>query len=52
VANVLRALEVLGFLKEDSLGLNPEEEEAVLKQLEKAGRLSGRSGPAKTRAVR
>jgi adenylylsulfate kinase len=52
VAKVLRALEVLGFLKEDSLGLNPEEEEAVLKQLEKAGRLSGRSGPAKTRAVR
>lgn len=48
VAKVLRALEILGFVKEDSQELDPEEEEAVLRQLEAAGRLSGERRAAKT----
>jgi adenylylsulfate kinase len=48
VAKVLRALELLGFVKEDSLELDPQEEEAVWKQLEAAGRLSGQNQAVKT----
>lgn len=48
VAKVLRALEVLGFVKEDSLELDPQEEKAVWKQLEAAGRLSGQNQAVKT----
>ncbi len=44
-AKVLRALEVLGFLAEDTLELAPEDEEAVWRQLEAAGRLKGRARP-------
>lgn len=39
VAKVLRALELLGFINEDSLEIDAEEEGAVARQLEAAGRL-------------
>lgn len=51
VAKLLRALEILGFIKEDSLRLDPREEKAVYRQLEKAGRLGKRAGPAERRVA-
>jgi adenylylsulfate kinase len=50
VAKVLRALELLGFVKEGSLELDPEEEESVWSQLEEAGRrLPKRPGAARAK---